>query len=131
MRKTSALRRDPPERSHAVPKCRQEAIVTAEISSGLQVHIWWGAGLPPPAPSEDEDDKETEQQQRGGSQQEQRQQRKEQAKRRKKRKEKRQKAAKELSPYCTVAAGTSAAVSRPASGGRDAQWRESFMLYIR
>lgn len=95
----------------------------------LQVHIRWGAGLPPPQTDGEGDP--TEQHNDGSGQQPQRQRRQEQARQRKAEREKRQKAAKELSPYCTVAAGPSAGVSRPASGGRDAQWRETFFLYIR
>lgn len=85
-----------------------------------QVHIRWGAGLPPPQlPEDDGDDPEQQ-----PDQDSKRQRRKEQEK-------KKEKAAKELSPYCTVAAGPSAAVSRPVNKSRDAQWRETFFLYIR
>jgi len=72
------------------------------------VHIRWGAGLPPPAPEE------------GG---------KDESRKQRKRREKKQKLG--ISPYCTVSAGPAACVSRPVDGSQDAQWRESYFLYIR
>ena len=92
----------------------------------MQVHIRWGAGLLPQQP----EDARAEQQDGLGSQQEGRGQQEEQqdtAAAEKKQK----KAEKGLRPYCTVAAGPAACVSRPADSGRDAQWRETSFLYIR
>ncbi len=91
-----------------------------------QVHIRWGAGLLPPQPA----DADAEQQDGDSVKQERRDQQNGQqgaaaAD------EKQEKAAQGLRPYCTVAAGPAACVSRPASSGRDAQWRETSFLYIR
>lgn len=72
------------------------------------MHIRWGAGLPPPAPQEGGNDES-----------------------RKQRKQREKKQKRGISPYCTVSAGPAACVSRPVDGSQDAQWRESFFMYIR
>lgn len=105
--------------------CRELMLML--LCCGVQVHIRWGAGLPPQS-----EDAGAEQQHEDGSQKEAQDSQKEQqdasvAAERKKQK----KAAKDLRPYCTVAAGPAACVSRPADSGRDAQWRETSFLYIR
>jgi hypothetical protein len=96
------------------------------LCRAVQVHIRWGAGLPP----QQSEDGNAEQQRKHGSQQEgQGEQQEQQGAAAAEKKQ--EKAAKELRPYCTVAAGPAACVSRPANSGRDAQWRETSFLYIR
>ena len=91
----------------------------------MQVHIRWAAGLlsqQPEAAGAAQQDGDGSQEGRG--QQEEQQDAAAAEK-------KREKATKGLRPYCTVAAGPAACVSRPADSGRDAQWRETSFLYIR
>ena len=92
----------------------------------VQVHIRWGAGLLPQQPdgaSAEQQDENGSRREGGGQQEEQQ----DAAAAEKKQK----KAETGLRPYCTVAAGPAACVSRPADSGRDAQWRETSFLYIR